>query len=368
MPINFIGCVNTLGYGVCGANLLAALGGVGAEPALFPIGPLEYQKHHGQEVGNALARAEFFGRDAPCLRLFHPFDLAQTVGKGKTGSYTFFELSRLTRREVHHLSAHDVAFAPSAWAARVMEGCGVTARIVVAPPGVDHHVFHNDVAPAPIKKPTPDTTVFLNVGKWSSLKGMDFLLEAFNAAFTPADDVLLIMACFNPLQVPGFDGPAESARWQAMYETSSLGRVGKIRVVPGRLPDQHAVASLMAAADCGFFPARGEGWNMGLAEMLSMGKWAIHTEYSAHTEFATAAGSLPIECGETEEAYDPPFIRPGVGNWALLGPSQLEQAVTHLRAAHRFRQGGVLVNEKGPELFSRLTWVNCAATIVENLR
>jgi glycosyltransferase involved in cell wall biosynthesis len=316
-----------------------------------------------------MANVAGYDPNAPCLRLYHQFLMHEFVGRGLHAGYTFFELDKLTADEIHQLNSLDVVFVASKWAEQVLRKSGVASpRICVARPGVDRTVFYPGVCPTPLAKQTPNTTVFLNVGKWSSLKGMDFLLEAFNAAFTPADDVLLIMACFNPLQVNGFDGPAESARWQAMYEASPLGLAGKVRVVPGRLPDQHAVASLMAAADCGFFPARGEGWNMPLAEMLGMGKWCVHTEYSAHTEFATAAGSLPIECGETEEAYDPPFIRPGVGNWALLGPSQLEQAVTHLRAAHRFRQGGVLVNEKGPELFSRLTWVNCAATIVENLR
>ena len=39
----------------------------------------------------------------------------------------------------------------------------------------------------------------------------------------------------------------------------------------------------MAEAHCGVFPARSEGWNLGLVEMLSMGRHVIATDYSAHT-------------------------------------------------------------------------------------
>jgi hypothetical protein len=40
--------------------------------------------------------------------------------------------------------------------------------------------------------------VFLNVGKWEYRKGHDVLLEAFNKAFEPTDNVRLVMNCHNP--------------------------------------------------------------------------------------------------------------------------------------------------------------------------
>jgi glycosyltransferase involved in cell wall biosynthesis len=362
MALNYLAAPNSLGYGTVARQLLAALDAAGAEPALFPLAPVEPGLPEQAVIDRAVARAARFDHKAPCLRVWHQFEMAHRVGSGRFGGYSFFELDRLTEREVHHLNGLDVAFAPSKWAERVMRDSGVTTAVSLARPGVDTSVFHPGVKPHPVKKPTPNTTVFLNVGKWSVLKGHDFLLDVFNAAFTPADDVLLLMVCFHPLQVPGFDGPAESKRWEEMYLASPMGRAGRIRVAPGRLPTQRDVAALMAAADCGVFLARGEGWNLELAEMLAMGKRCVHTDWSAHREFADFGGSWGVGVADAEEAYDPPFIQPGVGCWAHLGHDQKEVAVSHLRKAHEWKRTGTLpANDAGVRLFGELfTWANCA--------
>ena len=51
-------------------------------------------------------------------------------------------------------------------------------------------------------------------------------------------------------------------------------------------------------ADCGLFPARAEGWNLELLEMMACGKQVIATNYSAHTEFCTKENSILIESDE----------------------------------------------------------------------
>lgn len=370
--LNYISPLNSLGYGQVGRHLLRAMDGLGVEPALWPLGPVELESRDEDLVKQCLGRVGQYNPNAPCLKLWHAFGMHEFIGRGLHGGYTFFELDRMTKDEVHQLNSLDVVFVASEWARGVLHESGVTtARIAIAWPGVDTSIFHPQVRPTPLRKPSPNTTVFINVGKFSALKGHDFLLEAFNAAFTPADDVMLVMACFHPLRVAGFDGPAESKRWENTYMDSPLGRAGKIKVVPGRLKSQQEVASLMAAADCGVFLARGEGWNLELAEMLAMGKNAIHTECSAHTEFASRGGSLPVLVGDTEEAYDPPFIRPGVGNWAKLGADQLEAAVSHMRLMYSHKQtlqSACQVNQRGIDLFENtMTWGACAKDILKTL-
>ena len=63
----------------------------------------------------------------------------------------------------------------------------------------------------------------------------------------------------------------------------------------------------MAGADCGVFLSRAEGWNLGLLEMMAMGKPVITTNYSGHTEFATPANALLVEVPEVEPAKDGVF-------------------------------------------------------------
>ena len=67
-----------------------------------------------------------------------------------------------------------------------------------------------------------------------------------------------------------------------MYKGSGLGN--KIRMIP-RQKTQNDVYNIMIQTDCGVFPARAEGWNLELLEMMACGKQVIATNYSAHTEF-----------------------------------------------------------------------------------
>jgi glycosyltransferase involved in cell wall biosynthesis len=208
----------------------------------------------------------------------------------------------------------------------------VSTPIQVVKPGVDSSVFHPDVEPAEVGKLTPDTTVFLNVGKFSLNKGHDFLVQTFNDAFDESDDVLLVLHCQNFLRLDGFDGPAQTREWTHWAMTSRLGKAGKIRVTKDRLPNQAAVAALMAAADCGVFPARGEGWNLEATELMAMGREVILTDYSGHTGFATEENARLVSVDRTEAADDGYFFRGDVGEWAHLGEPQREQLVDHLRA------------------------------------
>lgn len=365
--VNFSAGISSLGYGIVGVNLLTALENAGAEPALFPLGGVECMKHHEDVVRRAASRADNFHINGASLRINHEWLMAESIGKGPRLGYTFFEIDLLPPKSVHSLSSLDVLFVPSSWAADVVLRSGARpGKVVVASPGVDQQVFHPAVKPATLVKPTTKTTTVFNCGKFSLNKGHDFLLEAFNAAFTPADDVLLVVAAFNPLKFASFDGPAESAKWRTLYESSPMGQAGKIHVVPGRLPTQYDVAALMAACDVGFFPARAEGWNLEASECAAMGRNVILSKYSAHTEFAEAAGARLIEVDELEPAYDGTFFD-GRASWARMGPRQLDQAVEHLRQVHREKQGESLkFNRAGAQAFrERFTWNNCAARILE---
>ena len=185
----------------------------------------------------------------------------------------------------------------------------------------------------------PGPTVFVNIGKWERRKGHDFLLEAFCNAFTPRDDVVLKLLCHNYT----FAQQANDA-WARRFLHSALG--SRVQLVP-RLATQHAVAELIAGCDCGVFPSRAEGWNLGLLECMSVGLNVIATDYSAHTEFASEANCRLVHVEGTEPAHDGQWCK-GQGGWAKLGASQMEQMVHHLREVHRLKQEGTLArNEAG---------------------
>jgi hypothetical protein len=369
MNINLSAPLNGLGYGIAGQNILRQLMLLQHEVSLFHI-PSRGSWRTDSEIADdvkllaleAEHNADSYDANAPSVRIWMQNDLAPHVGRGIKVGFPFFELTRFTEAERHHLAMCDRLFVASGWAKQILEnkptdGDYVHDDIRVVPLGVDRDIF-NEAAASPARLAS-DYTVFVNVGKWEIRKGHDVLLAAFNAAFTPQDKVLLRMAAFNP-----FIG-SKNDEWARAAKGSPMGR--QIELLE-RLPNQKSVARLLADADCGVFPARAEGWNLDLLETLSVGTHAIATNYSAHTEYLNCNNARLIDISETESAVDGLWFH-GQGNWAKLGQDQFEQLVEHMRAVHRLKQTGQLKrNDAGIETAKAFSWRNTAQAFITGLR
>lgn len=355
MNINLIAPLNQLGYGVAGQNVSLELNSLDNTVALFPVGPLDVDDERKAIFESMKVNAGFYDIDAPCLRIWHQDNMSEFVGRGLHVGFPFFELDRFNAREIHHLNHLDRLFVASKWAAEVASS-QISTDIRIVPLGVDRGIFHERV---PADRLTPDFTVFANVGKWERRKGHDILLRAFNKAFRPTDKVVLKMLCYNP-----FIGPQNNL-WAHDYSGSPMGR--NIVLSP-RLTNHKAVARFLAGADCGVFPARAEGWNLELLEMMAMGKHVICTHVTAHTEFADENNSRLIHCEETEPAEDGIWFH-GQGDWAHLGDDQEEQLIAHLREIHSLKQTGKLgSNDAGIETGRKFSWTNTANLIIKGLQ
>ena len=123
----------------------------------------------------------------------------------------------------------------------------------------------------------------------------------------------------------------------------------------------------MAQTDCGVFPARAEGWNLELLEMMSCGKQVIATNYSAHTEFCNHNNCLLIDTDNVEPAQDGKWFF-GQGNWAKIEQKQFHSLVEHMRMIHDLKQSGKLnINSSGIETAVKFSWENTAKEIVNVL-
>jgi glycosyltransferase involved in cell wall biosynthesis len=356
MNINFTGPINDLGFGVTGLNLLLQFHNKCKHVAYFPIGQTQAQPEYHGVIQACLQNRNNFDPDAPSLRLWHQHDMAQHVGRGLHIGFPIFELNRFNEIEFHHLRSLDKIVVCSNWARQVIRDTGV-GDAIVAPLGVDRSIFHEGLC-TPVNKNSK--TVFFNCGKWEVRKGHDILVEAFNKAFTTNDDVELIMNCYNP-----FYTEVENAAWINLYKNSRLGN--KISVNLGRLANQKQLASLMATIDCGIFPAKAEGWNLEILELMSIGKHIITTNYSGHTEFCNVENSLLIEPNTLEPAYDGKWFF-GQGEWMKFGNNQLDQLITHMRQIHKMKQEGSLnVNDKGILTAKHLTWANTVDHMLQGI-
>lgn len=355
MKINLIAPINSLGYGVCGLNILNELSKE-HHVSYWPLGNIEAPKEFFPIIKQGLDRQGEYNKNAPSIRLWHQFDLAQHVGKGSHCGFPIFELDAFNVRECHHLLRQDLLFVCSNWAKKVLVDLDFKEEnIKVIPLGVDTNIFQPGEA---IEK----DTVFLNVGKWELRKGHDVLKVAFEKAFTKDDNVKLVMVCHNPCFQTQEEYVKYNKDWENYYQSSSLS--DKIRVLKERVPTQQDLAQIMSCVDCGVFPSRAEGWNLDLCEMMAMGKEVICTNYSAHTEYCNSENSRLINIDKLEDAYDGIWFR-GPGQWASFGESQIDQLVEHMRAVHKLKQEGNLKN-KG-NLIPNLTWANSAKTIIEAL-
>jgi glycosyltransferase involved in cell wall biosynthesis len=356
MNVNLIAPINSLGYGVSGQNISHALTQAGATVSLFPIGPIEVEEGRKTLIEELKANASEFDTNAPCLRIWHQNDLAEFVGRGLHIGFPIFELDKFNAREKHHLNSVDRIFVASEWAKGVVEdNLGRGDETYVVPLGVNREIFHENVG---ADRLDPDFTTFLSVGKWETRKGHDVLIDAFCKAFKPSDKVSLKMLCFNP-----FIGHLND-EWARRYLGSEMG--ANVKLLP-RMASQTMVAKVMASVDCGVFPARAEGWNLELLEMMSMGKSVICTYNTGHTEFATDVNARLINGTENEIAQDGVWFH-GQGSWAKFGEAQQDQLIVHLRKVHRQKQTGRLCrNDVGIETAKFFSWQNTAERIIEGL-
>lgn len=351
--INVTVPINSLGYGVVGRSLAKSFHLVGAEPALFPIGPIDCPEGDIPLLQKLVIRASGYDPKAPSFRLWHAWEMAHHPTRGMRTGATFFELDRLRSEEVYQLNQLDLVFAFGAWAARVMSHSGVTSTIQEIHCSVDADVF----APRPL--PEGETTVFVNAGKWEIRKGHDVLLSAFRKAFRPDDNVQLLMLCDNP-----FLSREEDAGWVKHYKNHSLS--DKVTLVP-RQSTHQGVAEVFAQAHCGVFPSRGEGWNMEAMELLSMGRHVIATAVTAHLDYMNSRNAMLVTPGPEEQAYDGKWFS-GQGMWSSIPQTCIDEIASRMREFHENRLAGrVTRNEDGVQTCRSLTWESTALKIAECL-
>jgi glycosyltransferase involved in cell wall biosynthesis len=346
--INLQTPINSLGYGVAGYNILKELYRRDSSVALYPIGQPDLDDDFITGAVNNMINLEL---DRPHVKIWHQHDLFQRVGRGKHFGFPIFELTEFDVRELTSMSHCDELLVCSEWAKEVVNK-SVGLKTSVVPLGVDTEIFY------PSRLLNSEKTIFFNCGKWEKRKGHDILGECFNKAFTKTDNVELWMMCDNP-----FLPEDKKNSWESLYKTSGLS--DKIRLIP-RQQHHQDVARLMNMVDCGVFPARAEGWNLELLEMMACGKHVIATNYSAHTEFCSPVNSRLVNTHNLETAFDGVFFDGTKGFWAELAKDQEDAIIEYMRDIHSLKQSGQLgINQNGLDTANQFTWKNTVDKLLE---
>lgn len=345
--------INSTGYGITSLNIAKALIRQDLNIALFNIGNrIEVNSHLDKTiVEKAVNNSLTFDYNAPCLKIWHQYDLASKIGNGHYYTFPFFEIDKISQREKHCLNYSDYIFVASQWGKDILVNNGVTRPIYVAPLGVDSDIFK---PPVRIRMQKP-SYIFFHIGKWELRKSHDFLIHAFNTAFDIDDDVELWLLPSNP-----FLSAEETKNWTNLVENSKL--ASKIRIFD-RQPTQYHIAEFIDACDCGVFLSRAEGWNNEIIESMAMNKPVIVTNYSAHTEYSNKDNSFLVDIESIEPANDSKWFH-GEGNWAKLGQKQLDQTVHYMKYVY---SNHIEDNPAGLLTAKKYSWDRTAGIIVQTL-
>ena len=347
--LNVVAPINSLGYGIVAKNIIKEIS-KSTDISLYVIGNIE--QDNDEQFFQELAQKgyQYDNRaNAPCLKVWHEFDLSTRVGSGPYFAFPFFEINKLDQKRINHLSSLDGIIVASDWAKQVIKDANISVPVYTVPLAVDTTIF------SPPPQSESAKCVFLNCGKWEKRKGHDVLLEMFQTAFPNEEDVQLVMMPSNP-----FLNEKTAHEWHRYYMSDPRVRLHN------RLPSHQEVAEVMASSHCGIFPSRAEGWNLELLEMMAMGKHIITTNYSAHTQFCNENNADLIQIENLEPAQDGVFFDGSAGEWASLEGKPFEQAVEYMRGFYnKWKSDSDILNKEGVKTANQLTWANTSAKIQE---
>ncbi|HRA10030.1 MAG TPA: glycosyltransferase [Chitinophagaceae bacterium] len=330
---------NITSYGLVALNIAKHL-----DCNIIPIGQPSFGLP--QSITNKFIGSKPYDLSLPTVRLFHQFDLMM-VGKNKRIGYTIFELDTFNNIEKAHLSSVDEIWVCTEWAKGVVKNNGITTPVKVVPLGVDRDIFHE-------VEHTPNVHIFFSAGKWEIRKSQDEIVEAFNLAFKPTDNVELWMSMNNIFHDTEFMG-----RIRYKYMNTPMGKAKKIKFV-GPFKTQQDLARIMNTVSCGVFPSKAEGWGLETLEMMACGKEVIVTDYAGHTEFCNGHNSTLIPVTSLTPAFDDKWFF-GQGNWGVFDINHLVEA---LRASYK---NGYKVNITGIQISKMFSWENTARIFKELL-
>jgi glycosyltransferase involved in cell wall biosynthesis len=356
MSLNLQCPLNSLGYGYSGFNIAKQLSLKNENFTIFPIGHVDPNLEIDTISKNLIYNnCHNFDKNAPSIKIWHQNDLFDGIGKGNKIGFPIFELNVFSDIEKASLRSCDHLFVCSEWARQIIKENKIEVDVTVIPLGVALDTFR----PSSIQR--RDKTIFFNAGKWEKRKGHDFLLECFNEAFNHNDNVELWMLSDNLFV------PEKTQEWVSLYKNSKLG--DKIRILPRQLTHSN-VYDIMKQVDCGIFPARAEGWNLELLELMACGKHVITTNYSGHTEFCNKSNSFLVDIDSLEVANDGIWFNSN-GFWAHLGESQKENFIYYMREFHKKKNENpdlILQNTSGVITSQQFTWNNTVEKILKYLK
>jgi glycosyltransferase involved in cell wall biosynthesis len=277
-----------------------------------------------------------------------------------------FETDRIPHEWVASLNEFSEIWVPTEFNIDTFLDAGVQVPVVQVPGGVDGNVYHPDHPKLDI--PGVRGTVFLSVFEWSDRKAPDVLLGAWADAFTPGDDVTLLLRVYPG----GGHGVIDNQRAAEALVEKALAALGTsseavapIVVLGAHLPPG-MMPRLYCTADVYVSPTRGEAWGRPFTEAQACGRPTIATNWSAPPEILRRDANLFIELDELGGVPDSFEVKSFHGHrWA--NPSRQHLAEL-LRWCHTHQDRLPEMGRRGRmDMLSRWRWDQAVARVKERI-
>lgn len=381
MSFNYIGPINTTGYGVASAGYLSALLKLDNTIGFKPVGQI--QGSIADELKPAIER---FDPSKPSFCFWHLFDIPNQMKEctGKKVGMTTFEIDQLKQPDVAALEQLDEVCTASVW------GRNVLAKYTQKPTHIIPHAMKqkdDDTLPkigkeekllevwekalAPLKL-DPDTLILSTAGKYESRKGHPELIDAC-IELGKEKPVLLISFLYNPFIHDNFPYGFINSRFMYPVHTKSGIKVfnrGKFNLVlmpPTR--ERHELHAALSKADYFVSPSKGEGWNLPLFEMMSYGMPCIASLNTAHKDYASSDSCIVVNSDPDilyAKAWDGQFFD-GSGRWYNITKETIEGTI--LRAIEMKGSPELdVMGEEARKLTSKFSWQKSAKMILNLMK
>lgn len=362
-PVHFIGMLRSpVSWAKVGRELIRGLASSGAHVSAVSTRGFLYDEAFplGETIEAAVGRQRLPGWD---LALIYPPNFLRLTGTRKAG-ILIYEADRFPSHWAGCVETTlEKAIVPSEFCRRAAVAAGISPRrLAVAPFGVSQDIYRPDGPRAAL--PTGRSFNFLAVAAPHVRKGLTETVAAFAQAFSPGDDVGLVIKC-PPLAGLG-KRPWEYASVADFLPDGMRGRVAVVEGVYG----EDEMAALYRSSDVYVQASYGEGFGLSIYEAAACGRPVIITGWGAAVEAFTDESAWLIKSDPVDAAafaYDWNRELPLPSAPVQMARPCIDHLAQLMRQAYESESDRAAKADAALRVARRATWSAAAAAIVSAL-